>query len=144
VLKEDFQRFRDCMRRLEGIYSKQIPDDVMQAYWGALKDLPFELVRERIDSHIRYGKFFPKPQEIRPKEERPKERNAAGDAAVADAEKSCIANLEELRREDPVRHRAEVQLRYCDRILATRPADSPEYAEALETARKLRPVVRGF
>jgi len=100
VLAEDFQRFEGVLRKLEFIYGKKIPDETMQAYWRALKDLPYQQVEDRINSHIRYAKFFPKPMELRPKEERPKEPTKP-DGSFADGERRAAANLEELRRFRP-------------------------------------------
>jgi len=100
VLAEDFQRFEGVLRKLEFIYGKKIPDETMQAYWRALKDLPYQQVEDRINSHIRYAKFFPKPMELRPKEERPKEPPKP-DGSFADGERRAAANLEELRRFRP-------------------------------------------
>lgn len=96
MLKEDFARFEVCMRKLEEIYGKKVSDSAMQAYWQALRDMPYQQVEERINTHIRYAKFFPKPLEIRPKEDRPKERDAASDGAFRDAERRADANLDEL------------------------------------------------
>lgn len=101
MLAEDFQRFETAIRKLEDIYSKKITDDAVRAFWLALKDLPFQQVSERIDAHIRYAKFFPKPVELRPKEERPKEKDATFDAAFREAERLANERLEGLRVSDP-------------------------------------------
>jgi hypothetical protein len=100
MLAEDFARFETSVRGLEFIYGKKISDEALQQYWRVLKDLPFDQVNERIQSHIRYAKFFPKPVELRPKEERPKEQPKP-DGAFAEGEKRAAENLEELRRFSP-------------------------------------------
>lgn len=100
MLKDDFVRFEACMRRLEEIYGKKVSDSAMQAYWNALRDMPYQQVEERINSHIRYAKFFPKPLEIRPKEDRPKDRDANSDANFRDAQRRSDENLDELWGKD--------------------------------------------
>lgn len=99
MLAEDFVRFEKAIRGLEFTYGKKISDEAMQQYWRALKDLPFDQVSERIQTHTRYAKFFPKPVELRPKEDRPKE--IVPDGAFIDGERRAAANLEELRRFRP-------------------------------------------
>lgn len=67
--RPDFDRFRELLNALAGIFGKKPPDDLqVQAYWNALRDLPLELVEQGVKHHTRYGKFFPKPVELRPKD----------------------------------------------------------------------------
>ena len=99
MLAEDFVRFEKAVRGLEFTYAKKISDEAMQQYWRALRDLPFDQVSERIQTHIRYSKFFPKPVDLRPREGRPKE--VIQDGALAEGERRSAVNLEELRRFRP-------------------------------------------
>jgi hypothetical protein len=142
MLMDDFPRFETAIRKLEGIYSKKIADDAVQAYWRALKDLPFQQVEERINSHTRYGKFFPKPAELRPREEKPPV--VADAVAFKHAEGVAAKNLETLKHEDYSKWSLEVRLRRADRILATTPADADQHRLARLEAEKLRPLVRGY
>jgi hypothetical protein len=139
MLKEDFASFEAAMGRLEDIYGKEMDDDAVQGYWQALRDLPFQRVLERIESHIRFGKFFPKPAELRPKEQpKASARDAAMDAAFREGEARAIRNLEEQRRLDPEKWAREVNLRKLDRIIATTDPSSPIYAAALIEWHKVR------
>ena len=96
MMSEDFGRFEALIRKLEDVYSKKFTDDAMQAYWRALRDLPFEQVSERVSAHIRYSKFSPKPVELRPKEDRPREKDAANEAAFREAERRANVELDEM------------------------------------------------
>ncbi len=45
------------------------PDDIVEAYWVALKDLPLEVFKRAVESHLKRGKWFPRPFQLRPKED---------------------------------------------------------------------------
>lgn len=98
MLAGDFDRFVAIIRKLEGVYGKSIDDSTMQAWWGALRDLPFELVGERVDAHIRYGRHFPRPAELRPKDD--KAREPKDDGAFQDLVRASDARLDDLWCED--------------------------------------------
>jgi hypothetical protein len=72
----DFDRFRKLMTETARALPPKDPlDDAMiQAYWNALKDLPIEIVEACQKSWMRYGKWFPKPSELRPKGEAHKQQ----------------------------------------------------------------------
>jgi len=97
----EFADFEIIIRRFEKVFNKAIDDETMRAYWGALKDQPLPLFRKLADDHIRTGKFFPKPVELRPKTEKKFVRDAAADAAFREAENTTIRNLEALRQGNP-------------------------------------------
>lgn len=46
----------------------KLTDGALQAYWNALSDVPFPAVKAAAGTHLRKGKFFPKPAELRPKD----------------------------------------------------------------------------
>lgn len=78
----DFDRFRALLDQLAALFSREKPDDVLvQAYWNSLRDLPIEIVEACAKSHQRYGKFFPKPYELRPKDDKPRQDLPSGEAA---------------------------------------------------------------
>jgi hypothetical protein len=129
MLTEDFGRFEVAIRKLEFTYSKAVPDEMMQAFWVALKDLPFEQVQERINAHVRYNKFFPRPVELRPKEDRPRDKGAAEDGAFKAAEAASIRHLEELRKVDPKAWIVELAKRNLGRLLVEHTEDSEVYRE---------------
>lgn len=101
MLADDFVRFEKAIRGLEFTYGKKVSEEAMQQYWRALKDLPFEQVNERIQSHARYSKFFPKPVELRPKEQKPQDKDPAYEALKAKYERDEFERLERLRMEHP-------------------------------------------
>jgi hypothetical protein len=92
----DFGEFESAIRRLEKIFAKKIDDETMQAYWGALKDQSLLAFRKYVERHERYGKFFPKPSELRPKEE----KLPVVSGGLREVEDIAIKQLEELRRID--------------------------------------------
>jgi len=133
VYRPDFEPFREELDRCAVMFNREKPDDVLcQMYWKALQDLPLPVVRERIALHLRHGKFFPKPSELRPKEDKPKERDKAGEAAFKNAERLSLENLAELRAKDPGAWAEEVSMRKLDRIIATTDPSSAVYAQALK------------
>ena len=133
----DFEDFSKTLHKLAVVFTKKLSDEFIQAYWDALKDEPLSTVIRLADQHTRYGKFFPKPVELRPKEEKPpKSRDLEGEAKFREGEARAIANLEELRRQDPVAWRAEVEARYNARLIATQPTSSILYAEGLKNWQK--------
>lgn len=70
--KPDFDEFRALLNALAVTFAKPQPDDrQVQAYWLALKDQSLASVKRCADHHTRYGKYFPKPVELRPKDDKP-------------------------------------------------------------------------
>jgi hypothetical protein len=138
MLTNDLPAFEETIKRLEKIFGKELDDETMQAYWGALKDQSLATFNRLAEHHVRNGKFFPKPFELRPKEDRGLVRDATADGAFQQAEARCIANLEELRRQNPTKWAAEVRLRKLDRVIATEPQHTPTYARALCEWREAR------
>lgn len=131
MLASEFPEFEAVVRRLEKVFAKKIDDDTIQAYWGALKDLHLSVFRKFAERHERYGKFFPKPSDLRAKEDRlPEVPGGKEDAGFKDGEARCIRYLEELRKTDPEGHRREVGIRQLDRILATQHPGSSMYEAA--------------
>ena len=81
----DFDSFRGLLDQCAHVFGKPKPsDEVIQTYWKALSDRSFTSVKECTERHLRYGKFFPKPTELRPKEAL-KEETPVGDAAFLEA-----------------------------------------------------------
>lgn len=94
----DFEGFATLMRRVAAVYSKKLTDDVIQGYWIALKDQSLVTITELANTHTRYGKFFPKPNELRPKDDKPE---PTPDGKFEEGEKRAMSNLEELRQKHP-------------------------------------------
>jgi hypothetical protein len=96
--QNDFDAFATLMQRLAKIYGKKLDDDVVQGYWRALKDQTLTTITERVESHIRYAKFFPKPFEMRPKDDKP---DPTPDGKFEEGEERAMRRLEEMRQENP-------------------------------------------
>lgn len=94
----DFEAFTKVMSRLAVVYSKKLNDELVQGYWMALKDQSLTTIEDCANKHSRYGKFFPRPVELRPKDDKP---GIASDGKAETAEKLSMENLEELRRGCP-------------------------------------------
>jgi hypothetical protein len=132
MIAAEFQQFETAIRRLEKLFSKKIDDETIQAYWRSLKDLQLPVFVRFVERHEKYGKFFPKPSELRAKEDKlPDVAGGKDDAAFKEAEARCIRNLEELRKADLEEHRREVGRRQLDRIIATQHPGSSLYEAAL-------------
>ena len=102
MLQSDFPEFSRILEKLAEVYGKELPDTLVQAYWEALRDLSLGRVRQLAEQHMRKGKFFPKPMELRPKEDLPPTtRTPAMDGAFREGEERAIRRLEELRQRDP-------------------------------------------
>jgi hypothetical protein len=140
MLTTEFDAFQKLLDQLSVTWTGfAAKDELVTAYWEALRDVRLSEVQGNVQRILRTatGKSpFPKPAELR--NEVPKEANAAARAAFEDAERRGVANLEELRKEDPDRWKREVQLRKADRILATEHPSSPIYAQALREWHSLR------
>lgn len=130
--RSDFADFRALLDRSAEVYGKPKPSDALiEAYWSSLLDVNFAIVRRCAEAHLKHGKFFPKPAELRPKEDKPAVvRDPTADAAFREGERRAVANLEELRREDPDEWRQRASLAHLDRIIATEPLGSAIYAQA--------------
>lgn len=130
--RSDFADFRALLDRHAEVYGKPKPSDsLIEAYWASLLDVRFSLVKRCADAHLKHGKFFPKPGELRPKEDKPATvKDPAADAAFQAGERRATENLEDLRLRDERAWRHEVNLRKLDRIMATEHPGSPIYAQA--------------
>ena len=128
----DTDAFRELLSKLAVLFGKDLTPELTTLYWEALKDQPIGVVERQGAYHMRYGKFFPKPVELRPKDERAKGApDPVGEARFKEAEARAVANLEELRKENPEAWKREVASRHLARTLAITHPSSPVYAEAL-------------
>lgn len=96
--QSEFDGFSLVLGKLAAVYGKQLGDELVQAYWSALKDQSLGTVAELASTHMRYGKFFPKPVELRPKESRDKPMEHA---RASKADERAMYRLEDQRRKDP-------------------------------------------
>lgn len=104
MYRTDETAFKATLTKCASVFGKELKNELCSAYWDALKDLPLSTVERCAESHIRYGKFFPKPNELRPKDDAPKTtRSAAMEVAFREGEERAAENLEELRLLNPAR-----------------------------------------
>lgn len=126
----DKRNFDQLMDTLGETFGKPATDLMKQSYWMALKDQPWEVVETCAKSHMRYGKFFPKPSELRPKDEnRPVVQN---DAEVQARYDFVTETWERMRKADPEKFWRDFQTAYIGRLPFRFPVGSPQYQEAYQ------------
>jgi hypothetical protein len=126
----DKRNFDQLMDTLGETFGKPATDLMKQSYWMALKDQPWEVVEMCAKSHSRYGKFFPKPFELRPKDEnRPIVRN---DSEVQSRHDFVAETWEQMRKADPEKFWRDFKAAYIARLYFRFPVDSPQYREAYQ------------
>lgn len=121
----DFDDFSALIRRMCVIFSKKATDELVNSYWDALKDLTLPIVRRCADNHARYGKFFPKPFDLRPKDDTPASVKEDKDFQVAVAQN--IRNWEERMARDPVHGLELLQQAYAARLQVRERASEQEF-----------------
>lgn len=128
MMAADFARFETVVRRMEKLFGKKIDDESMQSYWRALKDQSLQQFERMADKHERYGRFFPKPAELRPKDDAGVAvvRSGKMEAEFKEGEALCVRNLQDIGEgcEEWVH---EVRLRRADRLMATVHESDPTY-----------------
>jgi hypothetical protein len=136
----EFAQFEMLIRRMEKIFArKPLDDETMQSYWSALKDQSLAVFRKFVERHEKYGKFFPKPMDLRAKPDKlPEVQGSKDDATFKEGEARCIRYLEELKRKDEGAWRQEIGLRHLDRLVATEHPGSSLYEAALSEWHQLR------
>lgn len=94
----DFDHFSAVLGKLAVVYGKKLDNELVQAYWDALKDQSLVAIIDLATTHTRYGKFFPKPVELRPKDYRDKPMEHGKSTK---AEERALRRLENQRQTDP-------------------------------------------
>lgn len=98
MLLSERSAFEAELRQLEDVFSKKLDDSTLALYWSALHDISLGAFKARCLSHLKHGKFFPKPAELRPKGD----AEGAGPQLSAAARASVHEALMELTEKDPV------------------------------------------
>lgn len=133
MLAAEFSEFDAILRKHAQTFSKKLTDEMVQGYWTALKDLSLPTVTRCADNHLRYGKFFPKPIELRPKDDAP--TGVKEDKAFKAAVEQNIRNWEERLRLDPHRTKLMLLAAYVARIDVTEEPGTAAYEERMAFAR---------
>lgn len=116
MLHADYPAFEAMIRTLEKVYTRVIDDDTVKAYWGALHDLPLDIVQRRVEHHTKTSKFFPKPSELRPKDDRSYDGIAKKDPTFERALADNIKFWDEEIRMNPQGKRMLLSA-YCARVM---------------------------
>jgi hypothetical protein len=96
----DAQGFRSILDELATLFGKDLTDDQRTMYWNSLKDRPIASIAECAHKHMRFGKHFPRPFELRPKDDKPPAEKR-DDAVLMEGEKRANERLEDLRGNNP-------------------------------------------
>lgn len=132
MLQGDYDQFEAVLRQLSEAFGRKLTNDATQAYWKALRDLTLPAVTRQAESHLRYGKFFPKPSELRPKDA-PTEKKPDPDFETAVARN--LRNWDERLQRDPLAAKWAILHAYVARIEVADPA-THAYAERMNFARE--------
>jgi hypothetical protein len=131
--QDEFAGFERTLRQLGEAFNRKLTDELVQAYWKALKDLPLSAAQRCADTHMRYGKFFPKPVELRPKDAPAEQKsNPDHDAAV----ENCIRWNDERMRKDPLATKWRALAALAARASVTERFGSVEYEERMAFLRQ--------
>jgi len=138
VHASDRDEFLALLDQLAEVFGKPKLDDLKsQSYWRALRDLPLATIRRCAETHQRFGKFFPKPVELRPRDDKPPiEVSPRHEAELRVAITYNRATWDELRRKEPERYGYEHGMAVAARAIATTDPGSPVYAQALAEYRQ--------
>ena len=128
----DFDRFRAALETHGEVFGKPVTDKLASAYWEALKDQHITAFERAAAHHLRYGKFFPKPTELRPKTDKAPEPQ--DDKAIAEANATAAKTWEAIKAQDPARYWKMFAAGYMARLEFRFPIGSPEYNDAARHA----------
>lgn len=132
MFQPDFPEFKRLMQCIDGTFGPKLNDTLLQTFWEALKDLPLSSVEAGVQHHLRYGKFFPKPVELRPRESREAMAPSGDSDALKAAQEKTNVKLDWERVKDPIGFALRFNVAYCAKRLAQIDSEGhPGYAEAL-------------
>lgn len=138
MLKVELEAFEELLGVQAKVFGKDPPSQlIVQAYWDALRDAPLDAVRRAAQNHLRKGKFFPKPVDLRPKEI-PAPEAKGPDPMFATVIRQNAANWREFQQRDPELAEIELAIAKVGRVLAVDRLDSPQHAEAIREDRHWR------
>lgn len=81
MLSNEYEEFKALMETTALVFNKKLTDELVQAYWGGLDNVALSIVREAMGRAVRFGKFFPKPFELRDRDDKPLVNETAADRA---------------------------------------------------------------
>lgn len=132
----DYPEFEATIRQLEKVFGKKsLDDDTIKAYWNALRDLHIEQLKRRSDEHIKRGKFFPKPAELRPKDTSPvAEHDERSRKEMEQFNAASIAFWDERMARNPMATKWEILAAYEARTSVIAKPGTPEFVRRTEFA----------
>lgn len=126
----DFDVFRTTLQTCGEVFGKPVTDKLISSYWDALKDLHIAAFERAASSHMRYGKFFPKPAELRPKTEKAPEPQ--DEKAINESERASVKTWEAMRNEHPAKFWRMFAKAYIGRLHFRFAEGSPEFVSSVE------------
>jgi hypothetical protein len=124
----DRKQFGELMDQLGITFGKNVDDELRQVYWMALRDQPWEIVQQCANTHTRYGKFFPKPSELRPKDEN---KPLVRDEREVQARYQFVSETwEQMREADPQKFWRDFRVAYLARLHFRFPVGSDQFKAA--------------
>lgn len=132
----EFDDFRAVLDTAFQVFDKPLTDEIVRAYWEALKDQPLASVRRRAELHTRHGRYCPRPKDLRPADERPgaDPGTAAEPAAVERLNRDAAAAWAAYQARDPEEAALRLELAQATRREATLPYGTEQYEEAVADA----------
>jgi hypothetical protein len=118
-------------------------DEMVLAYWNALKDARYGEVKSNVERLIRTAtreSKWPRPGDLR--NEPPTNVLPSREAEFKACEQACARNWDDRLRVDPELTRMELAIAKTDRVLASEHQGSPIYATALDENRMYRNQLR--
>lgn len=135
----EFGEFDALLKQLGEVFAKKITDEFAKSYWQSLKDQSLGSVRRHAETHMRYGKFFPKPFELRPKEEKPKLADTTkAERDFQAAVEQNIGNWDERLRSNPLQTKYMLLDAYVARVNVEEHPGSIAYAEKMAWVGQVR------
>lgn len=65
MLVSEHNEFKAVMHKLGITFERIVDASLLEIYWDALRDIPLREIQDCAAEHIRTGKFFPKPRDLR-------------------------------------------------------------------------------
>lgn len=127
----DHEAFVELLDQLAMIFGRKKPtDEFVKGYWHALRDVTLQTMRECAERHMRHGKFFPKPFELRPHDDKPPTQESQASRATFEAgQRFNVESWEFLRAADPELHRQRLREAQLSRLEVTTSQSSPAYEQ---------------
>ena len=130
----DYEPFQKLLDGLCATWDRPpAKDELVAAYWGALKDASYAEIRRNVDRLIKTAtrdSKWPRPGDLR--DQTPSVPLPAREAEFKAGEERCTRNWDERLRKDPELTRIELAIAKTDRIIATVHESSPIYATAFD------------